>query len=251
LKLLFLQGAGFLLSVLMLTSCSSYKQNIMFKVPDGHALQTQADNTEHNYVIQANDKLRLEVFTNAGERIIDPNSESTITSTGEKETQKPVLEYPVNNIGIVKFPLIGELKVAGLTLHEAEDILQKEYSKYYQQPYVVLQYTNKRVVILGSPGGQIVPLTNQSVKLTEVLAMAKGIDQYGKSHNIRVLRGDQVFVVDLSTVDGYLKSNMIIEPNDIIYVEPVRRPFSEGLRDYGPIFSILASFSTLFIVLLK
>jgi polysaccharide export outer membrane protein len=251
LKIPFLQGAGFLLAVLMLASCASYKQNIMFKVSDGQVLQSQATSVQHNYVIQTNDNLKLEVFTNAGERIVDPNSQSMMTSPGEKDVQRPVVEYLVNTSGLVKFPLIGELKVEGLTLHEAEEILQKEYAKYYQQPYVVLQYTNKRVIVLGAPGGQVIPLINQNVKLTEVLAMAKGIDHLGKAHNIRVLRSDEIFVIDLSTVDGYLKGNMIIEPNDIIYVEPIRRPFSEGLRDNGPVFSIIASLSTLIVLLLK
>jgi polysaccharide export outer membrane protein len=87
--------------------------------------------------------------------------------------------------------------------------------------------------------------------LVEVLALAKGLNNYAKAQNIRVLRGDDVFVADLSTIEGYLKNNIAIEPGDIVYVEPVRRPVSEGLRDYGIIFSILTSLTTLVIVLFK
>ena len=45
----------------------------MFKAPEGYILKQQALETENNYQIQKNDFLKLEVFTNNGERIIDPD----------------------------------------------------------------------------------------------------------------------------------------------------------------------------------
>jgi polysaccharide export outer membrane protein len=63
------------------------------------------------------------------------------------------------------------------------------------------------------------------------------------------LRGDQVFVADFSTFEGYTRHNMIVAPGDVIYVEPIRRPFSEGLRDYGPLISIITSLTTLIVVI--
>ena len=112
-----------------------------------------------------------------------------------------------------------------------------------------LQYTNKRVIVLGAPGGQVIPLTNENIRLVEVLALAKGFNNDAKSHNIRVLRGDQVFVADLSTFDGYVKNNIPIQPGDIVYVEPIRKPLTEGLRDYGPILSIITTLTTLIVVI--
>jgi polysaccharide biosynthesis/export protein len=144
---------------------------------------------------------------------------------------------------------VGELNLEGLTLVKAEEILQKEYSKFYEDPFVLLKFTNKRVVVLGAPGGQVIPLVNENIKLTEVLALAKGIATDAKANNIRILRGNTVFVADFSTFDGYVNDNITMQPGDIIYVEPVRRPFSEGLREYGPFISILTSIATLIIVI--
>jgi polysaccharide export outer membrane protein len=56
-------------------------------------------------------------------------------------------------------------------------------------------------------------------------------------------------MVDFSTIDGYLKGNMIMEPGDIVYVEPVRKPLSEAMRDYGPLLSVVISVLTLIIVI--
>ena len=108
---------------------------------------------------------------------------------------------------------------------------------------------NKRVIVLGAPGGQVIPLVNENIHLVEVLALAKGVDNLAKAHNIRVLRGDQVLVADLSTIDGYLKSNVLIEHGDIVYVEPVRRPVSEAFRDYLPVLTALTSLTTLIVVI--
>ncbi|HTJ51233.1 MAG TPA: polysaccharide biosynthesis/export family protein [Cyclobacteriaceae bacterium] len=224
----------------------------MFKVPKNFSLQQQVDNAERNYVIQKNDLLSLEVYTNKGERIVDPNSETLKESSSSAiSSEKNKIVYLVDVSSKIKFPLIGEIQLETLTIKQAEELLQKEFSKYYEEPYVVLQFTNKRATVLGATGGQLVPLVNENIRLTEILALAKGIPQTGKARNIRVLRGDKIFVADLSTIDGYLKNNMIIEPGDIIYVEPVQRVVSEAIREYGPVFTILTSITTLIIVLTK
>jgi polysaccharide biosynthesis/export protein len=221
----------------------------MFKVPKDYNLQQQAQSIEKNYIVQKNDYLKLQVYTNSGEIIIDPNSEMTKDMPVQSNSVKPTPDYLVDVNGLTKFPMIGEINIEGLTIRQAEEVLQKEYARFYQQPYVVLRASNKRVVILGAPGGQVVPLLNENVKLAEVLAIAKGLDITAKAHNIRVLRNDQVFVIDFSTLDGYLKNNMIIQPGDVIYIEPIRRPLLEGLRDYAPIISVLTTITTLIVVL--
>lgn len=222
----------------------------MFQLPEGSQLNQQIDMAEKNYVIQKYDYLEIEVFTNKGERIIDPETPSaTGQGTGTVPASKPT--YFVDPNGIAKFPMVGEIKLDGLTIRQAEDLLQQAYAKFYEDAYAVLRYTNKRVIVLGAPGGQVIPLTNENVRLVEVLALAKGLTNDAKAHNIRVLRGDQVFVADLSTIDGYVKNNIPIQSGDVVYVEPVRRPFTESLRDYGPILTIVTSLTTLLVVILE
>lgn len=223
----------------------------MFKIEDPGVVQQQVAAAEKNYVIQQNDLLQLEVYTNSGERLIDPDLQLTKELGNQNLTNRSIPNYLVDIRGIAKFPMIGEIKVEGLKIREAEEILQKEYSKYYQGAYAILKYTNKRVIVLGAPGGQVIPLANENMRLVEVLALAKGINNDGKAQNIRVLRKDKVFLVDLSTFDGYLKNNLVVEPGDVVYVEPVRRPFFEGVRDYGVLVSLATSISTLILVIIQ
>jgi polysaccharide biosynthesis/export protein len=238
-----------ILGPLLLVSCGAYKQNIMFKVSDETKVSKQAAEAEKNYVIAKNDLLELQVFTNKGERIIDPDFELSKDVPTSNLSSKDEQTYMIDIKGVVKFPLVGEINLEGLTIRQAEEILQKEYTKYYNDSFVLLKFASKRVTVLGSPGGIVIPLVNEGVRLVEVLAMAKGIEKNGKAHNIRVLRGDQVFVADLSTFEGYQKNNMLIEPGDIVYVEPVRKPFSEGVQEYGPTLSLITTLITLIIVI--
>jgi polysaccharide biosynthesis/export protein len=223
----------------------------MFQVPEGFALKEQMDTAEKNYIIQRYDQLEAEVFTNKGEKIIDPDFRSGDTNQNGQSTQTVTPSYEIDVNGIAKFPMIGEAKLEGLTIRQAEEVLQQAYSKFYTDAYVVLRYTNKRVIVLGAPGGQVIPLTNENMYLVEVLALAKGLSNDAKSQNIRILRGDQVYVADLSTFDGYVKNNIPIQSGDIVYVEPIRRPFTEGVRDYGPILSIITTLTTLIVVIVS
>jgi polysaccharide export outer membrane protein len=233
-------------------SCSGYKQNIMFKVNDVNAITKMVQSAETNYVIQKNDFLKVEVYTNKGERLIDPNQES-FKQAGASNVQsaEPSTLYLLDLNGLVKLPLLNEVKLEGLTIRQAEDILQKEYAKFYEEPFVVVKFANKRVVVLGTAIGQVIPLANENTKLTEVLAAAKAITNESKAHNIRILRQEKVYVADLSTIEGYLKNDLIMQPGDIVYVEPVRRPVSEGIREYGPVLSIITSIGTLIIVIVQ
>lgn len=234
--------------VCTLGACGSYHQNVMFRVEEGEEMQQAAERTEKSYVVQKNDQLQVDIYTNNGERIIDPDLRLAETIPSQSLTTKPVVTYQVDPNGVVKLPMIGEIQVEGLTIRALEEILQKEYARYYSSPLAVVKYLNKRVIVLGAPGGQVIPLVDENVELAEVLALAEGIDINGKAHNMRVVRGDQVYLVDFSTMDGFRKGNMIMEPGDIVYVEPVRKPVSEAVRDYGPLLSILASLLTLIVV---
>lgn len=215
----------------------------MFKPTEGfqpEVFKKEAQAAEKNYIIQRNDYLTLQIFSNNGERLIDPNPDmSGQNSSSNTQQSEDEIRYLVDVNGIAKLPLIGEIHLEGLTLRQAEEVAQKEYSKFFKESFVIFSYVNKRVVILGAPGGQVIPLTNQNIRVAEVLGMAKGLSNDAKANNIKLIRGDHVYLIDFSTIKGYLEGNMLVEAGDIIYVEPIRRPFTEGLRDGYILVSLL------------
>jgi polysaccharide biosynthesis/export protein len=224
----------------------------MFKSTDEvgtERINKEVNSVEKNYQIQKNDLLGLDVYSNKGERLIDPNPElSQKNGTVQKEEEdEPV--YLVDLKGTVRFPMVGEINLENFTLRQAEEILQNEYAKFFKEPYVQLTYKNKRVILLGALGGHVIPLENENMDLLEVLALGKGLTNESKAQNIRLIRGERVFEIDLSTIQGLRDGNVIMEPGDVIYVEPVRRPVSEALRDYSGALSLLISLTTLLLVL--
>jgi len=242
----------FLLTVgYFLFSCKSYKQHIMFKIDeeqDLSYLSSEITVAEKNYIIQANDLLEMRVYTNKGERIIDPNNELKIQQNQNRgEEDRP--EFLVIDDGTVKFPMIGIVKIEGMKINEAEDYLEKKYNEYYKDAFVRLKYLNKRIIVLGAPGGQVIRLENENTSVIEAIALAGGIDETGKAHNLRLIRGNlhepEVFIIDLSTIEGMQTSMMDAMPGDIIYIEPKVKIVTEGARDFMTVFSILVNTVTL------
>jgi len=239
----------------LLSGCKTYKQHYMFKVDeeaDAAFLSQELTIAERNYIIQPNDEIEVKVYTNKGERIIDPNYELAIKS-GQNQQYRESSEFLILDSGIVKLPMVGFVHLAGYTLEEAEQHLEKLYATFYKDPFVRIHYLNKRVTVLGATGGMVIPLENESISLIEVIALAGGIDDGGKAHNIRLIRGDlhspEVFLIDLSTVEGMRKSMLDVKPGDIIYIEPHKKIVSESLRDLTTVLASLASIVTLIILI--
>ncbi len=267
----------------------------MFQITDekGHRidtarLRTAVNRAAKNYLIQPNDYLEVHVYTNKGERILDPNGELQFGSAGSGRAGGGAAsavsggvrgsanssEFLVQADGTLVLPLVNRVHVAGLSLVQADSALRKSYNEYYKDPFVTTAVSNNRVIVLGAPGGRVVPLLNDNMNLLEVLALVGGIDggtgggggtsgnsiyRYGgRANNIRIIRGDlknpQIQQIDLTTIEGMRRANLQVEPNDVVYIEPVRRPLFEALYDLTPLFSaasLLVTTSFIFVAYVR
>ena len=272
-------------AALTFSSCTNkyYRQRVMFQLTDekGQSVDTSklriaVNRAEKNYRIQPNDYLEVHVYTNNGEKLIDPNGElpfgrpagaapsvnrataATALGGGGTGTTAPSgSDFLVQADGAVMLPMVNRVKVSGLSLLQADSVLKISYTKFYKEVFVTTRVSNNRVFVLGAPGGRVIPLQNDNMNLLEVLALAGGIDGNlngggggsqarfgGRSNNIRIIRGDlknpQVQQIDLSTLDGMRRANLQVEPNDVIYIQPIRRAFLETLSDAAPVLSATA-----------
>lgn len=306
LKPLWLLALPALLLFSSCVSTRYYNQRTMFRLTDSQGRQLDStklrlavNRTARNYLIQPNDFLEVRVNTNKGERILDPNGElqfgqpsgglpSRSAGAGAGSSggggarpaggQRAVgqtagaatggSEFLVQADGTVVLPLVNRVKVSGLSLLQADSVLQIRYNEYYKETFVTTRVTNNRVFMLGATGGQVINLANDNMNLIEVLALAGGIDggnggggssgfyRYGgKANNIRIIRGDlknpRIQQVDLTTLEGMRRANLQMEPNDIIYVEPVHRPVLETLTDAAPIISFTSLILTTTVLILS
>lgn len=244
--------ASLFILFLTVTGCASYKQSIMFKTGETTGIKQMAESVDKSYVLVNFDVVSIDVFTKDGERLIDPDKVLEMSGpNGQRIPQDDKGEearFLIDEVGIVRLPMVGEQKIGGLTLRQAELFLQKEYARFYENVFVKLTCESRRVVVLGVPGGLVLPLVHENMSLVEVLAMSKGFEKEGKAQSIRLLRGNDVYEIDFSTVEGFRQGNMIVMPGDIVYLEPVVRPFAAALGDYGQLLSVSISLLTLVLV---
>jgi polysaccharide export outer membrane protein len=183
------------------------------------------------YKLAPFDKITFHLSTNNGENLINPvtstggtggNTAGAATAIGGSGAS-----YTIEYDGTVKLPVFGRVKLSGYTTREAEKLLEDMYSKYYNNPFVQIEVSNMRVILFGkgtvSGSASVITLANPNTTLFEALASAGGIEG-GKAYNIKLIRGDlknpQIFLIDLSTLEGMKKANLILQANDIIIIKP-------------------------------
>jgi polysaccharide biosynthesis/export protein len=242
---------AYLLLLMSIISSCSISHNRMFSTKSDYVVDSIRNDVsnDRNYVIQTNDYISIKVYTNGGEKIIDPTSE---LQKNQGNAAIVPHQYLVRTNGFVKCPMAGDIFLRGLTLYQADSLLEVEYSRFYQDVFVHTKLLNKRVTVIGPLGGRVVPLENENLNLIEVIALYGGIPETGKSYNIKIIRGHNtnpdVQIIDLSTIEGMKKANLEMRPNDIVYIEPVKRIFIDSVRDISPLVGVLTGLFTIWFI---
>jgi len=214
----------------------------MLRTPADYEFASVEDaRVDEEYRLAPNDELFFRLYTNDGEKLVDPINPIT------QQHLRGDHNYRIEFDGFVKIPVLGRVKLSGMTLREAEKFLEEKFSEFYNRPFVQLRVTNNRVIVFpGGRGGtsRVVYLENTNTNLFEALAMAGGIAD-GRARRVKVIRGDlnnpQVFLIDLSTIEGVKDADMVLQANDIIYVEPRERVPQRIMENLGPYLSLLSA----------
>jgi polysaccharide export outer membrane protein len=276
------------LFVASLFSCAGYQNNILFRTGedfDNSAFDKVKADAEQNYRLAPFDYITIQVFTNDGEIMIDPSGDfgEEVRDGGGVVTQNPnqfetdpsgiptgggvtgggggamggglLRRYLIQETGVISLPMIGKCNLTGLTLYQADSLLAEKFSTFYKKPYVITRYINKRIMVMGAMGNKVITLTNENMTLLEVLTLAGNFDNNTRANKIRLIRnantGNPVMKnIDLSTWQGLQNAELIIQPNDVVYVEPRRRVGSEFLADFGQVASAIGSSVTLILTVI-
>ncbi|HEX4887444.1 MAG TPA: polysaccharide biosynthesis/export family protein [Luteibaculaceae bacterium] len=154
--------------------------------------------------------------------------------------------YYVEADGNIKLPYLGKVNLVGKTVREAEAYLEERYGEIFVKPFIILNVINRRVIVsTGNGNSSVVQLSNTYVSVLEALALAGGVDPRGKVKNIKVIRrtaqGNEIYRLNLRTLDGLAMANMPVEANDIIYVEPRKNIASEIAVQLAPYLTLLST----------
>jgi polysaccharide export outer membrane protein len=140
----------------------------------------------------------------------------------------------VDKDGNIKLPYVGNIAVAGLTLAQAADTIRSRLSTYIldvdRNLLVTIKILNFNVNVLGEVATQgIVRAENEYLTVTEVLAKSGGITDFGNRKNIKLIRTDRLtkkttaYRIDLTTQGMVSPQLARLQPNDVLYVQPLRR----------------------------
>lgn len=223
----------------------------MFKTPKDFEYDAYVEDTTREYKIAPNDIVSFRLYPNYGQQLINISEDNL----QRIQQLNQGVNYLVEFDGNINLPLIGRVNIEGMTLREAEFFLESKYSELFNDPFILLNLINRRVTIFPGSGGDgvVITLTNNNVKLLEALALAGGIADDGRAKKIKLIRGDlsdpQVFLIDLSTIEGINQADIILQANDLIYVEPIGVTTRQVLSEISPILGLLTSIVTLYFVI--
>ncbi|NRA10333.1 MAG: SLBB domain-containing protein, partial [Crocinitomicaceae bacterium] len=133
------------------------------------------------------------------------------------------------------------------SIEECEDKLVDLFSAQYKEPFVQVNITNHRVIVFPGNGSdaKVVTLSNTNTTLMEAIALAGGITDRGKANTIKLIRKiegkREVYVMDLSTMEGLQYVDMLVQADDYIYIEPTAEIAKEISKTIVPIVSLLSS----------
>lgn len=236
---------------LLFSSCVSNKRMLYLQNPP----ETVENALKYETTLQPDDNLLITVTASEPELVNDFNlMYLNARSTEMRSTNNDALyTYQIDSRGEISFPVIGKIKLAGLTRIEAEDKIKKLLTAYVADPGVSLRVVNFKVSVLGEvsrPGQQ--PVNGDRITIFEALSGAGDLTIYGKRKEIMVIREKDnvktITEVDITNPEIINTPYYYLAHNDVVYVKPNKvRVNSSAI---GPNISVAFSVISLIITII-
>lgn len=196
--------------ITLLGSCSS-KKVVYFQDIDGLDLASLKAYENYEPKIKKDDMINI-IVSGPNKEVVTPyNNDPAV--------------YLVDSEGNISFPILGRLKVEGLTLRELSNWLTAMVSKDVKKAVVTASFTNYKVTILGevrSPGTYI--MTSEKATIIQALGLAGDLTLGGKRNDVLLIReadGSYEHIrIDLRKSDILSSRYFYLCQNDVIYVAP-------------------------------
>ncbi len=249
----------FLLACLLIgTSCVNTKKATYFNDIENGVYKTSYEAAQP--IIHKNDLLSiyvssLSVSAEATSMFNAPGMISTITASANGPSTQNV-GYLVNDEGDIQFPVLGNLRAAGLTTRQLnENIVDSLVTRQLlTNPLVTIRFLNFRVTVLGEVGKPtVITVPNEKISILEAIGLAGDLTIYGKRDNVLLIREEEgkkiVRRIDLNSPATLTSAFYYLKSNDVIYVQPDKNKVASvsNFRQLLPAF--IAALSVVAIVL--
>jgi len=223
--LLLMQTMKFLLvSGLFLSSCISQNRIKLLQEMNSKSITSEFANDKNtSYRLQVGDHLYIEVYS------VDPKT-SKFFQTDFPDLMNPTYlylkSYSVDESGYINFSFVDKMFVKGLTVTELKAQIQKTLNEYFKDATAVVKLVNFEVSVIGevnNPGSFTV--YRDQLNLFQAIGLAGGFKDFGNPKNVKLIRQSQtgsiLEKIDLSDSRILESPYFYMQPNDIIYVEPL------------------------------
>lgn len=254
-----------LLAALMVLSSCSVKNFAYFQ--GAKNVDLNKTTAFYDARIMPKDQLNIHVYTISPEASAPFNMGSVSVSSsntgGSSASSGGSQNYLVSNDGTINFPVLGRIKVVGLTKDECEDMILEQIRPYMapsEKPIVTVRQANYTVTVLGEVGSPgTIQVTREKINIYEALAQAGDLTVTGKRVNVKLFRENadgtrELHLLDLTDANIMNSPYFYLQQNDMIYVEPniVKKQSGNIVTSLIiPLTTTLVSFSALLIALFK
>lgn len=246
----------FLTVLFTANSCRTLRPSEMLQTDETYPVSS-FEPSKMEYVIKPYDRISLRVVSNIGESFFSPGTSNQSGTTDYQRNQKG-FEFSVEFDGMVKVPILGRIPISGKTVREAEKNLEELYSEYFVNPFVLIEVTNRKVMIFMNSGTQatIVEMPGENLTLIEAIAEVGGISDISRSYKIKLIRGDltknpEVYYWNISNLTDLKNSNIYLEANDIIYIDSRPQYVLRVLKEASPYLTLVTTLVTVYGVFFK
>lgn len=245
----------------LLSSCVTTKQLTYFQ---GEPVTNEEIRKLNNapYRLQVNDILYINIKAEKPEIVSMFKSSEAVGNVNSGGGNLYLTGYSVDRHGNIRMPYIGEVNVLGYTEDETREKIESELSKYFkdlEKIFVTVKLGGIQYVItgeIGSPG--TINLHQNEVSIVDAVANAGDVNLVGDRKNITVIRnsldGVKKYTLDITKIEVFESENFYIQPNDIIYVPPLKQKSwgtgTNGMQTFTTFVTIF-SFLTSSILLIK
>lgn len=221
------------ITIALLSACGSKKDVVYFQDAALSGLETQVKESRAATRFKIDDLISIFVST------LDPEASAPFNlfrGTQEGGIRPEQVDYLVDKEGEIDFPVIGKLKVVGLTPEELRVKLTESLADYLKDPIINIRLKNFTVTVLGEvnrPGTYLV--NGEQITIFEALGLASDMTIKGMRKNVLVVRefdGTKVYYrIDLTSNKAAESPVYYLTQNDVVYVEPNKSAITSSALD--------------------
>jgi len=216
--------------VLFFTSCKTKEDIVYFQ--NAKNFETIVDTDTFQAKLKVGDMLTIYVST-LDLTVTQPYN--VVIQTG---TTGELIQYVIDFEGNIDFPVLGKVKLLGLTIEEAKELFKKKFEEgqLLKDPVIIINFTNFRVTVAGAvnnPG--VYAVSGERISILEALGLAGDLEIKARRDNVLVVRdfnGSKTYTrVDLTNKEIFNSPVYYLTQNDYVYVEPNNSAISSASGD--------------------